>query len=124
MKFYVCETCGKIITMIKSTSVPTMCCGKKMEEIIPGTIEASVEKHLPVASVNDNIVEVSVGAVEHPMLDAHYIEWICVETNLGSQIKYLSPNSEPKAVFALADGETATAVYAYCNLHGLWKSEI
>ena len=124
MKFFKCEICGKIITMINEAAVPTMCCGKKMEEIIPGTVEASAEKHIPVATVNGNTVDVIVGSVEHPMLDAHYIQWICLETNLGSQIKHLSPNSAPKASFVLAEGETAVAVYEYCNLHGLWKADI
>ena len=92
-----------------------------MEELEPNTQDGAHEKHLPVYKVEGNIVSVKVGEVTHPMLEAHYIEWIVVETNKGFQIKYLKPEQEPKAEFKLAQGETVEAVYAYCNLHGLWK---
>ena len=80
------------------------------------------EKHVPVAEEKGNMVHVAVGAVAHPMLPEHYIEWIALETNQGSQIKKLQPGQAPEAVFALAEGEKMVAVYAYCNLHGLWKA--
>ena len=123
MKFYVCAHCGNIITFVKSSGVPVMCCGEKMQEIIPGTVDAAVEKHLPVVSVEGSQVTVQVGSVEHPMLPEHFIEWIVLETSTGSQMKALTPGEKPQAVFALADGEKAVAAYAYCNLHGLWKSK-
>lgn len=124
MKFYVCAHCGNIITFVKSSGVPVMCCGEKMQEIIPGTVDAAVEKHLPVVSVEGSQVTVQVGSVEHPMLPEHFIEWIVLETSTGSQMKALTPGEKPQAVFALADGEKAVAAYAYCNLHGLWKAEV
>ena len=124
MKFYVCEHCGNIITMIKSTGVPVMCCGQKMTELIPGTTDAAVEKHVPVVQSEGAQVTVTVGSVEHPMLPEHFIEWIVLETSTGSQMKALTPGEKPQAVFALADGEKAVAAYAYCNLHGLWKAEV
>lgn len=124
MKFYVCAHCGNIITFVKSSGVPVMCCGEKMQEIIPGTVDAAVEKHLPVVSVEGSQVTVQVGSVEHPMLPEHFIEWIVLETSAGSQMKALTPGEKPQAVFALADGEKAVAAYAYCNLHGLWKAEV
>ena len=99
-----------------------MCCGQKMEQIIPGTVEASKEKHIPVYEVKGNVVEVTVGSVEHPMVDVHFIEWISIQTKFGNQRKVLKPNEEPKATFALVDGDEVEAVYAYCNLHGLWKA--
>lgn len=120
-KFFVCKTCGNIIAMVKNAGVPVMCCGAKMTEIIPGTTEAATEKHIPVYKVEDNKVFVTVGSVEHPMEDAHYIEWISLQTNQGNQRKELHPGEEPKACFALCDGDEVEAVYAYCNLHGLWK---
>ncbi len=123
MKFYVCAHCGNIITFVKDSGVPVMCCGEKMQEIIPGTVDAAVEKHLPVVSVEGSQVTVQVGSVEHPMLPEHFIEWIVLETSTGSQMKALTPGEKPQAVFALADGEKAVAAYAYCNLHGLWKTE-
>ena len=124
MKFYVCAHCGNIITFVKDSGVPVVCCGEKMQEIIPGTVDAAVEKHLPVVSVEGSQVTVQVGSVEHPMLPEHFIEWIVLETSTGSQMKALTPGEKPQAVFAPADGEKAVAAYAYCNLHGLWKAEV
>lgn len=121
-KYFICEHCGNIITMVRDKGVPVVCCGEKMKEIIPGTTDAAVEKHVPVYEVNGNIVTVTIGSVEHPMLEEHYIEWIAVETNQGVLRKYLKPGQAPKAVFALADGEQVEAVLEYCNLHSLWKA--
>ena len=95
----------------------------EMEEIKPNTTDAAQEKHVPVVSINDRIVEVSVGSVPHPMLEEHYITGIYIETSSGGQFKKLSPNDEPKAVFTLSEGDTFLAAYEYCNLHGLWKVE-
>lgn len=122
LKFFVCKTCGKIITMIKGTPVPTICCGSPMEEIIPGSVDAAVEKHVPVYSLEGSKLSVDVGSVAHPMLDEHYIEWIAVATETGYQIKYLKPGDAPHADFAIAEGDKPVSVYAYCNLHGLWKA--
>ena len=121
-KFYICKHCGYIYAAVKQTKVPVMCCGAKMEEIIPGTVEASVEKHIPVYTVEGNLVKVEVGSVEHPMQDVHYIEWISIQTKQGNQRKALKPGDAPKACFALCEGDEVEAVYAYCNLHGLWKA--
>lgn len=122
MKFYRCARCGKIIAIVKDTVVPTMCCGEKMQEIIPGTTDAAVEKHVPVYEVKDGKVFVTVGSVIHPMVEEHYIEWIALKTKYGNQRKSLKPGMEPKACFALCDGDEVEAVYAYCNLHSLWKA--
>ena len=121
-KFYKCEHCGNIIAMVKNTGVPVVCCGEKMKEIVPGTVDASLEKHVPVFEIKDNVVYVTVGAVMHPMEEKHFIEWISLQTNAGNQRKVLKPGTEPKAAFAICEGETVEAVYAYCNLHGLWKA--
>ena len=93
-----------------------------MQELVPGTTDAAVEKHLPVYETNDSTVTVTVGSVSHPMMPEHFINWVCLQTNKGFQLKYLNPGEEPKAVFALSDGEKVEAVYEYCNLHGLWKA--
>lgn len=122
MKFYICETCGNMIAMLKRSGAEVMCCGKKMTELVPGTTDAAVEKHVPVFEVRDNKVFVTVGSVEHPMLDEHFIEWIAVQTDLGNQRKELKPGEKPQACFALCEGEKVEAVYAYCNLHSLWKA--
>ena len=100
-----------------------MCCGQKMTQLKAGTVEASREKHIPVATVEDGMVKVVVGSVEHPMAEEHNIAWVYLQTDKGGQRKCLKPGEAPVAVFALAD-EKPVAVYAYCNLHGLWKTEI
>lgn len=121
-KFYICEHCGNIIAKVKDTGVPVMCCGQKMTEIVPGTTDAAVEKHVPVYEVSGNLVTVRVGAAEHPMLPEHYIEWISLQTRQGNQRKCLRPGDKPEAQFALCEGDEVEAVYAYCNLHSLWKA--
>lgn len=120
-KFLICEHCGNIIAMVEDKGVPVMCCGQRMTEIVPGTADASAEKHVPVYTVENGIVHVTVGEAAHPMLPEHYIEWISLETTQGNQRKKLAPGAAPEADFALCDGEEAVAVYAYCNLHSLWK---
>lgn len=121
-KFYICEHCGKIVALVKDSKVPVMCCGQKMEEIIPGTVEASKEKHIPVYEVEGNIVKVNVGSIDHPMEEVHFIEWVSLQTKEGNQRKALKPGSKPEVEFAMTPGDEVVAVYAYCNLHGLWKA--
>lgn len=121
-KYYVCEHCGNIITLVKDKGVPVMCCGQKMTELVPGTTDAAQEKHVPAYKVEGNKVEVQVGTVAHPMLPEHYIEWVALQTKQGVQRKALNPGDEPKACFALCDGDEVEAVYAFCNLHLLWKA--
>lgn len=121
-KFYICEHCGKMVALVKESGVPVMCCGQKMTEIIPGTTDAAVEKHVPVYTVENNIVHVKVGEVEHPMTPEHFIEWVSIQTNQGNQRKALKPGDQPEICFALCDGDEVEVVYAYCNLHSLWKA--
>lgn len=121
MKYYACEHCGNIIEYVKESGVPVMCCGQKMTEIVPGTSDGAKEKHVPVIITDGDKVIVKVGAVEHPMVEEHYIEWIAIETTRGSQRVKLDYTDKPKAEFKLADGEELIAAYEYCNLHGLWE---
>lgn len=123
-KFYICQTCGNLVGMIHSSGVPMMCCGKPMTALVPGEVEASAEKHLPVVSADENKVTVIVGSALHPMAEEHSILWIYLQTTLGGQRKCLTPGAAPEAVFALAENEKPLAAYAYCNLHGLWKTEL
>ena len=120
-KFYICKHCKQIVAIVRETGAPLVCCGDEMVEIKPGTTDAAVEKHVPVLEVSGNIATVTVGSVEHPMTEAHLIEWISIQTNFGNQRKTLKANDKPVAKFALLDGEKVEAVYAYCNLHSLWK---
>ena len=122
MRFYKCAHCGKIIALVNDVKVPTICCGEPMKEIVANTQEAAVEKHIPVYKVEGNIVKVEVGSTLHPMLDAHYIEWVLLETRKGNQRRVLNPGEEPKTEFALLPKDEVVAVYAYCNLHGLRKA--
>lgn len=122
-RFYRCEHCGNIIAMVHDAGVPVMCCGTKMSRLIPGTTEASQEKHIPVFTVDGNKVYVVVGEAEHPMTEEHYIQWISIQTKQGNQRKCLAPTDKPVACFSICDGDEIEAVYAYCNLHSLWKAE-
>lgn len=122
IKFYKCSHCGNIITFAENKGVPVMCCGQKMEELVPNTTDAAVEKHVPVYEVKDGIVKVSVSSVEHPMQEEHYIQWVVLETKQGSQFKKLVPGQKPEVLFAITSDDEAVAVYGYCNLHGLWKA--
>ena len=122
MKFYQCAHCGQIVAIVKKTGVPVICCGEPMKEIVPGTTDAAVEKHVPVVKEEDNKVLVTCGEVIHPMEEKHYIEFMILETNKDIKIQYLHPGDEPICSFSLKDDEKVVAAYAYCNLHGLWKN--
>ena len=120
--FLKCKHCGQIIKKVVDTAVPVVCCGEKMEVLIPNTTDAAREKHVPVVEVEKNIVAVMVGSVEHPMTEMHYIEWIIIETSHGSYKYNFKPGDAPKCTFILRDDETFVKAYAYCNLHGLWMA--
>lgn len=93
---------------------------ENISEITANTTDGAVEKHVPVYEVNDGKIFVKVGSAEHPMLEKHYIEWIAVQTEKGFYTKFLKPDEKPEACFTV--DEKIVAVYAYCNLHGLWKA--
>lgn len=123
MKFYRCEHCKNIVEMIQDSGVKPVCCGESMTEIIPNTTDGAYDKHVPVLNVDGVNVTVAVGSIEHPMMDAHYIQWIVVETCCGVYRANLLPGEEPVAHFTIRANEKVKAVYEYCNLHGLWKTE-
>ena len=122
-EYYLCEHCGNLIEKIHDAGVSVVCCGQKMKRLDPSIMDASKEKHIPIVSVDGNIVTVNVGSVEHPMLDEHHIIWVCLQTDKGIQRKCLEVGKAPIVTFALSE-EKPVAVYAYCNLHGLWKTII
>ena len=122
MELFICKHCGNIITFLENSNVPVMCCGEKMQKIEPNTVDAAVEKHLPVIEVKDLLATVSVGSVEHPMQDDHYIKWIILETTEGIKVKNLTPSDKPVAIFSLLDGEEVISAYEFCNKHGIWKA--
>ena len=120
-RFFICPHCGNIVAMVKDSGVPVVCCGEEMKELTPGTSDASVEKQVPVYAVEGDTVRVTVGSVPHPMQPEHFIEWVSLQTKAGNQRKALAPGQEPKVCFRLCEGDEVEAVYAYCNLHSLWK---
>lgn len=122
MKFYVCAHCGNIIAYAEDKGVPVVCCGETMQELVPNTKEASVEKHLPVIERAGDMVTVKVGSAAHPMVAEHYIGWVALETKQGNQRKTLAIGAEPTVCFALCQEDEVVAAYAWCNLHGLWKA--
>ena len=122
-KFYICSHCGNLVEAVHESGVSMMCCGQKMTELVPGTVEASHEKHIPVVKVEGNLVTVTIGSVEHPMAEEHSILWVSLLTDKGSYRKPLEVGKPPVVSFVLSD-EKPIAAYAYCNLHGLWKTEI
>ncbi|MEG1560145.1 MAG: desulfoferrodoxin family protein [Clostridia bacterium] len=122
-RFYICAHCGNIIGLIKDSGVPLVCCGEKMKELVANSVEASVEKHVPKVTLNDSKVLVEIGEVPHPMEEKHHIEWVYLQTDKGGQRKCLCVGGKPELSFALCD-EKPIAVFAYCNIHGLWVKEL
>lgn len=122
-EFYRCNVCGNIVGLIENGGGILECCKTPMEKLIPNTQEAAVEKHIPVLERTSNTLKVTVGSVQHPMTEAHYIQWICVMNGLKVQRMRLMPGDKPEATFIL-DSDEAVEVYAYCNLHGLWTAKI
>ena len=119
-KFYICKHCGNIIAKVKDVGVPVVCCGKPMSEIVPGTTDAAVEKHVPVWTVENGIVHVKIGSVEHPMLPEHYIEWVSLQTKQGNQRKELHPGEKPESASRSARAtrsrrSTPTATSTVCG---------
>ena len=121
-KFYFCDRCKSIVGLIDKDT-PKICCGIEMTELVPNTVDASGEKHLPDVTVEGDSIKVQVGSVPHPMTQEHYIQFVYVETQNGGQRKQLNPGDEPNVEFSFVN-DKPVAVYEYCNLHGLWKTEI
>ena len=122
-RFYKCSHCGNISVLVVDKGVPVVCCGEKMTELVPNTAEASTEKHLPAITASANSISVQVGSVPHPMEDGHHIAFVYVQTEQGGQRKRIKLGAEPKCEFTFVD-DKPVAVYAFCNLHGLWKTEL
>lgn len=123
ISFYICKHCGNLVGMIHRSGVPMICCGEEMTKLVPGSVDASLEKHVPVAKIEGDTLTVDIGSVPHPMLEEHYIQWAYVQTETGGQRRCLKPGDKPQAVFALG-GDKPVAVYEYCNLHGLWMAKL
>lgn len=121
-KFYKCNHCGNVIEKVVDSNVPVKCCGENMQQLVANTVDASTEKHVPVVTrIDDNTLKIEVGSVAHPMLPEHHIAFIYIETeNGGTRINL---TDKPEAIYHTCNGNPI-AVYEYCNLHGLWKTDI
>lgn len=121
-KFYRCNECGNILVTIQDSGVRPVCCGEKMELLNANTTDAAQEKHVPVVEKlnDDHTLKVTVGSTLHPMDPDHLIEWIALVSDTRTDIHYLKAGEEPSTVFRSVESGT---VYAYCNKHGLWKTE-
>lgn len=122
VQFFSCGHCGNIIAKIKDCGVPIKCCGENMKDLTAATSDGAKEKHIPLYHINGDKVTVNVGEAEHPMTAEHYIEWVCIETEKGLQLKKLTPDRTPEVSFALTNDDKVKSVFAFCNLHGLWKA--
>ncbi|MCQ2118156.1 MAG: desulfoferrodoxin [Bacteroidales bacterium] len=123
-KFFLCSTCGNVVVKVVDSGVTPVCCGNPMRELIPDTVGGVYEKHLPVVEfLDEHTIKAKVGSTPHPMMIEHHIVFIYLETRNGGQIHYLKPEEKAEAVFTICNDEPV-AVYEFCNLHGLWKTEI
>lgn len=123
-KFFACEKCNVVIEEISGSCHSYSSDGTQLTELSANTSDGAQEKHVPVVEQSGNEITVKVGSVFHPMSEEHSIEWVYLETEKGCQRVYLCPDEDPVASFLVAEGDRPIAAYAYCNLHGFWKTEI
>lgn len=121
MKFFKCNDCDDVVLQLFDSHMEGNNCKTNKNEIIVGTIDASLEKHVPYLEKDGDILKVQVGEVEHPMIEAHYIPFILAEKTNGFELINLKPGDKPYVEFNAKD---VVAVYEFCNLHGLWKAEL
>lgn len=122
-RFFKCSHCGNLVGVINDSKVPMWCCREKMQELIAQNEDLKNEKHTPVVAIKDNVLDINVGSINHPMEENHFIEWVYVHTTRGGKRFALKPNDAPY-VRVVLDNEEAIAVYAYCNIHGLWVKNL
>jgi len=122
-QFFRCAHCGQIVSILRDAGVPIVCCGQRMDRLVPNATDAAQEKHVPVVAREGDMLTVRVGSAAHPMLAEHSIEWVYLHMAGGGQRRILSPGEAPEAVFCVGRGQALEA-YAYCNLHGLWKAAV
>lgn len=123
-KFFLCHKCGNLVQSVRDSGVPIVCCGEDMEKLVAKTADSTTEKHVPLIEVDGNNVKVTVGSTLHPMIEAHYIMWVYLETEKGGQYHFFKPGDEPVAHFSLANGDKVLGAFEYCNVHGLWANEL
>lgn len=124
LTFYRCYSCGNIITKLHDSTMSVVCCNERMKPLKPNDSTGDPMAHKPVLVVEEKGVRVMVGEKIHPCDSEHYIQWICIQTNKGEYIRYLSPGDTPETFFIPDEGEQVIAAYAYCNIHGLWCNKL
>lgn len=120
-EIYRCNICGRIVEVVEDGQGPIVCCGQPMEKLEPNTVDAAVEKHVPVVEKTEKGFLVKVGEVSHPMEPEHHISWIEIRFNDQVERVFLKPGDEPKGEFCV-EADSIEAL-AYCNLHGLWSNK-
>jgi superoxide reductase len=121
LQVFKCDICGNIVEVLHGGKGQLVCCNEPMKELVPNTVDASMEKHVPIIEKTENGITVKVGSAPHPMEEKHYIEWIEVIIDGRVYRQFLSPGTAAEAFFPVK-GENITA-REYCNVHGLWKSK-
>lgn len=124
MKIYQCSICGNIAVMIEDKNVVPNCCGKAMTLLEARTEDEGREKHVPVVTQEAGRANIVIGSTMHPMTAEHRIAWVLLETDSGFRVVYLKGQDMPSVSICLGEQEKILAVYAYCNIHGLWVKHI
>lgn len=124
-KFYKCNICGNVVAKVVDSKVPVVCCGQPMELLVPQTEDAANEKHVPVVTkLSPNKYKIVVGSTPHPMVAAHHIAFVYLETEKAGSLAYLDVDGAPEGVVCVCEDDKPVAAYEYCNLHGLWKTDL
>ena len=121
--FYRCDMCGNIVWLIRDASSPLFCCGEPMRRLFPDESDGDADKHVPDVTLSPGSVRIRIGSEPHPSGAAHHIEWIALLTDTGLYFREIPAGAAPETVLTGDFGKPA-AVYAYCNLHGLWKTKL
>ncbi len=120
--FYKCSVCGNVAIKLVDSTIPMVCCGQMMQVLNANTTDAAQEKHLPVVEKTKNLVNVKIGSIPHPMTEEHYIQFVVLKSDKNVYVHEFNPNDAPETNFTIAPSEKVEEVYAYCNLHSLWKA--
>ncbi len=123
MNIFYCKHCKRIAYSFYGGGTLT-CCGEEMTLLQPKSLDQGNEKHLPVVErLSSSSIKVSIGSVLHPMTSEHWIQWILIAQNNTYQIKTFEPGETPVWIVDIISGQPSK-VYEFCNLHGLWMTEI
>lgn len=119
LQVFKCNVCGHMVEVIHEGAGTLTCCNQAMQLMEENTVDAALEKHVPVIEKTAGGILVKVGSVAHPMQDEHYIEWIELLADGKAYRQFLAPGEKPEALFTIKAKDVSAR--EYCNLHGLWK---